>query len=423
MKDVCEERIYLCIDLKSFFASVECVARGMDPFRTNLVVADPDRKSATICLAVTPAMKALGVKNRCRVFEIPRHISYIMAKPRMRLYMQKSAQIYSVYLRYISPDDIHVYSIDECFMDLTDYLKLYSKTPRELAGMLMQAVLEETGIPSSAGIGTNLFLAKVALDITAKHAGDRMGFLDVETFRRTLWDHRPLTDFWNIGPGIAQRLSKYGIFDLRGVVNADPATLYRELGVNAELLIDHAHGIEPCTIADIHSYRPRTTSMTTGQVLFSDYKTEDARLVLREMVEGMALELVRREQVTDSISLAVGYSKNAAASTGGSLRLSGYTNSARKLTRAFDDYFEQTVRRQYLIRRLNIGVHHLVGAEHTTVDLFTDHAAEEREQALLRTVVQIRDRYGCNSILKAMNLQAAATARERNRLIGGHNGE
>ncbi len=423
MKRDDEGRIYLCIDLKSFFASVECVERGLDPFRDNLVVADPDRKEATICLAVTPAMKALGVRNRCRVFEIPKHIPYIMAKPRMRLYMQKSAQIYSVYLRYISPEDIHVYSIDECFMDITDYLKLYSKAPRELAQMLMEAVMKETGIAASVGIGTNLFLAKVALDITAKHSSERIGVLDVECFQRTLWEHRPLTDFWNIGPGIAKRLAKYGVFDLKGVVRTDPATLYREFGVNAELLIDHAHGVEPCTIADIHAYRPRTTSLTTGQVLFRDYQTEEARLVLREMVEGMALELIRREQVTDSISLTVGYSKNAIAGTGGSLRLNGYTNSAKKLTVAFDRYFEQTVRRQYLIRRLNIGVHRLVGDEYTTVDLFTDHVAEQREQALLKTVVRIRDRYGCNSILKAMNLQAEATARERNRLIGGHNGE
>lgn len=423
MKKDNEGRIYLCIDLKSFFASVECVERGLDPFRDNLVVADPDRKEATICLAVTPAMKALGVRNRCRVFEIPKHISYVMAKPRMRLYMQKSAQIYSVYLRYISPEDIHVYSIDECFMDITDYLKLYSKAPRELAQMLMEAVMEETGIASSVGIGTNLFLAKIALDITAKHSPERIGVLDVERFQRTLWEHRPLTDFWNIGPGIAKRLAKYGIFDLKGVVNSDPATLYREFGVNAELLIDHAHGVEPCTIADIHAYRPRTTSLTTGQVLFRDYQTEEARLVLREMAEGMALELIRREQVTDSISLAVGYSKNAAPFTGGSLRLSGYTNSAKKLIKAFDSYFEQTVRSQYLIRRINVGVHRLVGAEYTTVDLFTDQAAEQKEQALLQTVVRIRDRYGSNSILKAMNLQAAATARERNLLIGGHNGE
>ena len=278
-------RVYLCIDLKSFYASVECAARGLDPFTTNLVVADPDRSNTTICLAITPAMKELGVRNRCRVFEIPEGIDYIMATPRMHLYMEESARIYSIYLRYVSADDVHVYSIDECFIDVTSYLALYGKTPRQMARLLMDAVFAETGICATAGIGTNLFLAKVALDVTAKHADDGIGVLDEAEFRRVIWPHRPLTDIWNIGPGITRRLAKYGVHDLRGVTQMREETLYREFGVNAEFLIDHAWGQEPCTIAEIHAYEPKGHSLVNGQVLPSDYTADEARMVMREMVD------------------------------------------------------------------------------------------------------------------------------------------
>lgn len=416
-----KERIYICIDLKSFYASVECVARGLDPFTANLVVADPARQTGTICLAISPAMKALGVKNRCRVFEIPSHIKYIMAKPRMRLYMEKSAQIYSIYLRYICAEDIHVYSIDECFIDATDYCKLYHTDARGVARLLMDAVMRETGIAATAGIGTNLFLAKVALDITAKHAPDRMGILDEEAFRRQIWHHRPITDIWNIGPGIAKRLARMGIYDLYSVAHTNEKALYHAFGINAELLIDHAHGRESCTIEDIRSYKPKTNSVTSGQVLFHDYDFESARLILREMTEALVLDLIRRETVTCTVSLSVGYSHDLCKHTGGSIKLDGYTNSCKKLCAALDAYYLKTTHRNTPIKRINIGFCDLVSDIYTTVDLFTDHIAEAREQALLKTVINIKDRFGKNAILKGMNFEECATMRERNRMIGGHN--
>ena len=255
-----EDKTYLCIDLKTFYASVECIDRGLDPFLTKLVVADPTRGDTTICLAISPAMKALGVRNRCRIFEIPRGIEYIKAMPRMRRYMEVSARIYGIYLRYVSPDDIHPYSIDECFIDATPYLKLYDIDARSFAEKLMSEVRRDTGVCATAGIGPNLFLAKVALDITAKHVADNIGVLDEESFRAQIWPHRPITDIWGIGPGIAARLAKYHVYDLMGVAALDEQILYREFGVNAEYLIDHAFGREPTTIAEIQAYRPAASS-------------------------------------------------------------------------------------------------------------------------------------------------------------------
>ena len=285
-------RTYCCIDLKSFYASVECVDRKWDPFEKNLVVADPERTEKTICLAVSPAMKALGVPGRCRVFEIPEGIEYFMAKPRMRLYMEVSAKIVSIYLRFVSAADLHVYSIDECFIDLTPYLSLYKTSAKALVDRMRAAVYEETGITATAGIGPNLFLAKVALDITAKHCEDGIGVLDEENFKQHIWHHRPITDIWQIGRGIATRLARFGIRDLEGVAHADIDLLYREFGVNAEYLIDHAWGLEPCTIAEIKAYEPESTSFGNGQVLPCDYTFDEARMVLREMVDETALELV-----------------------------------------------------------------------------------------------------------------------------------
>ena len=307
-----EHRTYLCIDLKTFYASVECAARGLDPFETNLVVADPTRGRSTICLAITPAMKKLGVHNRCRIFEIPEDIKYVKAMPRMKYYMEVSAKIYGIYLEYVSPQDVHVYSIDECFIDITPYTKLYGWTPIEFAKKLMSEVLERTGITATAGIGTNLFLAKVALDITAKHSPDGIGVLDEDRFMQTIWRHRPITDIWGIGPGVAARLEKYGVYDLMGVAALDEDLLYDELGVNAEYLIDHAFGREPVTIADIQAYRPSATSTTTGQVLSRGYSYEEAYTVLREMVDAAVLDLVDKHVVSDSISLFVGYASEAA---------------------------------------------------------------------------------------------------------------
>ena len=303
------EKYYLCIDLKSFFASVECAERGLDPFTTNLVVADEKRGRGAICLAASPGIRARGVKNRGRIFEIPKDIDYIIAKPRMNLYIEYSANIYEIYLKFISKDDIHIYSIDECFFDITNYLELYNKTPKEMAQMLIDAVYEETGICATAGVGTNLFLAKVALDVTAKHVDDHIGCLDEEEFKRTLWHHRPMTDIWNFGRGIAKRLEKYGVYDLYDIAHFDEKILYKEFGVNAEFIIDHAKGVEPCTIAEIKNFKAKSNSLSNSQILFNDYNFDDALLAVKEMVDLMALELVDKNLVTDSISLTVGYSK------------------------------------------------------------------------------------------------------------------
>ena len=307
-----QERTYICIDLKTFYASVECVDRGLDPLTTRLVVADATRGRTTICLAVTQAMKDAGVRNRCRLFEIPDGIDYIKAMPRMRHYMEVSAKIYGIYLEYVSPQDVHVYSIDECFIDATPYLNLYHMDARGFAEMLRDEVLGRTGITATVGVGPNLFQAKVALDITAKHVPGRIGILDDETFRAQIWPHRPITDIWGIGPGIAARLERHGVYDLMGVAALDENILYDELGVNAEYLIDHAFGREPCTIADIQAYRPQATSTTTGQVLSKGYPYEQAYTVLREMVDTAVLDLVDKQVVCDTISLFVGYASERA---------------------------------------------------------------------------------------------------------------
>ncbi len=414
--------MYLCIDLKSFYASVECVERGLDSMKARLVVADPARGKGAICLAVSPALKAMGVSNRCRLFQIPDDIEYITALPRMRLYMEYSARIYAIYLRYISSEDIHVYSIDECFLDITPYERLYGKTPVEIAKMLTDAVYRETGICATVGIGTNLFLAKVALDITAKHTKDHMGYLDEEDFKRTVWHHKPITDIWNVGRGIAKRLEHLGIYDLYGVAHCDENRLYREFGVNAEFLIDHAHGIEPCTIADIHAYESKTTSISNGQILFEDYSFDDAMLIMKEMLDMLVLELVERGLVTDSISLSVGYSKHAIKSTGGTVKLGEATNSYKKLEQYFTQYYQKTVNRNHAIRRINIGLNHLVDECYATYDLFTDMDAEKRERDLQHTVLDIKKKFGKNAILKGTSLEEKSTAKMRNTLIGGHNG-
>ena len=416
------DKMYCCIDLKSFYASVECVERGLDPMKTNLIVADPTRGSGSICLAITPAMKALGIKNRCRVFQIPKNVEYITAMPQMRKYMEISADIYSVYLRYVSPDDIHVYSIDECFIDMTDYLKLYKKTPLEFTVMLMDAVYNETGICASAGIGTNLFLCKVALDITAKHSPNFIGFLDEKKFKETVWTHRPITDVWNIGRGIAARLERMGIFDLKGVAEFPENMLYKEFGVNAEFLIDHANGREPCTIKDIHEYKSKSASISNSQILFEDYGYNDALTVMKEMVDLQVLELVDRHLVTDSISLHIGYSKDVIKPSGGTRKLDGFTNSYKKIISHFEALYNETVNKAFPIRKISIGLCNLQDDYMASITLFTDVEAEERERKLLETVIDIKKRYGKNSILKGISYTEKATARSRNKMVGGHNG-
>ncbi|HIY84676.1 Y-family DNA polymerase [Rubneribacter sp.] len=441
-----EERTYLCIDLKSFYASVECADRGLDPFSANLVVADPDRTEKTICLAVSPALKALGLPGRCRVFDIPAGTDYIMARPRMRRYMEVSADIYSIYLRYVSSEDIHPYSIDECFIDATPYLSLYRVGAREFASMLMGAVRAETGVVAAAGIGPNLFLAKVALDIAAKHADDGIGVVDQAEFERTIQRHRPITDIWNIGPGIARRLAKYGVRDLRGVCELDERELYREFGVNAEYLIDHAHGVEPCTIADIRAYEPDAHSLMNGQVLPCGYTREEARDVLREMVDQLVLELVEKRLVAGSISLYVGYEKGEAdrareaagewfdgghgrrrasgrrglPHTGGSRKQPDRTNSLAKLLPRVLALYDETTRADAPVRRINVGFGGVVPEELAAADLFADEAAEAEERRLQEAVLAVKGKFGKNALLRGTSLKEKSTARERNEQIGGH---
>ena len=417
-----ENKIYCCIDLKSFYASVECVERALDPFKVNLVVADPERSEGTVCLAISPALKALGVKNRCRLFEIPKEIEYIIAKPRMKLYMEKSAEIYSVYLRYIAAEDIHVYSIDEVFIDLTDYLVLYKKTAKSLAKQLIDEVYALTGIRATVGIGTNLFLAKIALDITAKHAEDFMGYLDESEFKRTVWHHRPITDIWNVGRGIAARLAQMGIFDLYGVAKCPEHILYKQFGINAELLIDHANGIEPCTISDIHAYKSKSNSLSNGQVLFSDYSFGDGLIIMKEMVEQLVLELVEKHLVSDSISLSVSFADKNAKSVGGTEKLHEYTSSAKKLLQYFTDYYYKKVPKNALIRRINVGLNNLIDEAFTTRNLLTDVNGLNKERNLQRTVIDLKHKYGKNAVLMGTSFNERATGRERNKMIGGHNG-
>lgn len=413
---------YLCIDLKSFYASVECVERGLDPFKTNLVVSDPSRGNGAICLAITPAMKALGIKNRCRIFEIPKNVEYIVAKPRMHRYMEVSAEIYSIYLQYISPEDIHVYSIDECFIDATKYLPLYNKTPKELAIMLTDAVFQKTGICATAGIGTNLFLAKVALDITAKHVPDHIGMLDENEFKRTIWKHKPITDIWNIGRGTAKRLEKYGIYDLKGVAEFPEELLYKEFGINAEYLIDHANGKESCTIKEIQNYQAKSCSISNSQILFEDYSYEDAFTVIKEMVDMQVLELIEKRMVSDSISLYVGYSKDIAKATGGTRKIGEFTDSYKKILSHFESLYRETTNKDFPIRKLSVGLNNLQDETMATITFFTDFEAEERERKIQRTMLSIKHKYGKNAILKGTSYTEKGTARSRNKLIGGHNG-
>lgn len=416
-------RTYLCIDLKCFYASVECAARGLDPFETCLVVADPKRGDGAICLAISPKMKQLGIQNRCRVFDIPKTLSYITALPRMRLYMETSADIYEVYLKYISKDDIHVYSIDEAFLDVTNYLQLYQMTPSQLANVITQDIYKQTGITATVGIGTNLYLAKVALDISAKHSPTHMAFLDEDTYKKTLWHHQPLTDFWQVGRGIAKRLKKFGIMNMYDVAHCPEKLLYNEFGVNAEYLIDHAHGIEPTTIADIKLYQPKSNSLSSNQILFEDYSYEDASLVLKEMVEQGVLNLIEKRLVTNHIGLHIGYSKDSTKATGGSMKLSVKTNSYKQLYDQFQQLYERTTNRNHLIRSMGISFGNVVDEEQATYDLFTDMDALKKEKQLQLTVLDIKHKYGKNSVLKGMNLLEKATTVKRNSLIGGHNAE
>ena len=484
------EKQYIAIDLKSFYASVECEDRGLDPLATNLVVADESRTEKTICLAVSPSLKAYGIPGRARLFEVNQRlreinamrlakapggrftgssqfkyfldhypgmsVDYIIAKPRMARYMEVSTQIYRVYLKYIAPEDIHVYSIDEVFIDVTGYLETYGMTARELADTMIRDFMAHTGITATAGIGTNLYLAKIAMDIHAKHIesdrdGVRIAELDEMSYRRYLWSHRPLTDFWRIGKGYASKLERYGMFTMGDVARCSVSNeelLYRLFGKNAELLIDHAWGWEPCTMKEIKSYVPSSTSLSVGQVLSEPYDFEKARLIIREMAEELSLDILRKGLKTDQVVLTVGYDvanlkrsyrgevivdhygRAVPKSAHGSENLGGFTSSGKRFTEAAVRLFTRIADRELLVRRMCIVANHTVAASAlsqensaTQLSLFDAPTALEndtREEDIRRAVLALRQRYGKNAVLKGMNLMDGATARERNSQIGGH---
>lgn len=504
-----ENRVYIAIDLKSFYASVECRERRLDPLTTNLVVADESRTEKTICLSVSPAMKAYGVPGRPRLFEVvqkvreanarrrtaapgraltgsswdsnelnrfpERSISYITAPPRMALYMEYSTQIYNIYLKYIAPEDIHVYSIDEVFMDVTAYLGTYRLTARELAAKMMQDVLQATGITATAGIGSNLYLCKVAMDIVAKHIepdqnGARIAELDEMTYRRLLWNHRPLTDFWRVGKGYARKLEEHGIFTMGDVARCsvgkpndyhNEELLYRLFGVNAELLIDHAWGWEPCAMADIKAYKPAANSIGSGQVLQCPYDSGKAKLIVREMTDLLVLNLVDKGLVTDQLVLTVGYDienltdpeiqkryhgeivtdrygRKIPKHAHGTANLDRKTSSTMLILDAVMDLYDRIIDHNLLVRRIYVTACHVTEESAASeqpafeqLDLFTDYQALEqkkqeeeaklnREKQLQQAMLGIQKKYGKNAVLKGMNLEEGATARERNRQIGGH---
>lgn len=504
-----ENKTYIAIDLKSFYASVECRERNRDPLTTNLVVADPSRTEKTICLAVSPSLKAYGIPGRARLFEViqkvreannarRRNISdhhftgtsddstklgtdptlqldYIIAPPRMALYMEYSTRIYDIYLKYIAPEDIHIYSVDEVFMDVTSYLNIYHMTARELAMMMIRDVLKTTGITATAGIGTNLYLCKIAMDIVAKHIepdkdGVRIAELDEMSYRRKLWSHKPITDFWRVGQGYAKKLAEYGLYTMGDVARCSVGKanelynedlLYKLFGINAELLIDHAWGYEPCTIDQIKAYKPETNSICTGQVLHCPYDFDKTRLVVKEMTDLMSLDLVDKGLVTDQIVLTIGYDidnltdlarkkryKGAVTTdrygrkvpkhAHGTINLKRQTSSTQMLMDAVMELYDRIVDKDLLIRRINITANKLVD-EHTVtnddayeqLDFFTDYEAVkkqrekeeadlERERHMQEAMLNIKKKYGKNAILKGMNLQEGATAKDRNAQIGGH---
>ena len=422
-----KERMYICIDLKSFYASVECVDRGLDPMTAKLVVADPDRTQKTICLAISPGMKKLGIKNRCRVFEIPENLEYIMAPPRMQRYIDVSADIYAIYLKYIAKEDIYVYSIDEVFMDLTDYLRMYQMSASQLASVIMEDVLKTTGITATCGIGTNLYLAKVALDISAKHIKGNAAFLNEDIYRKTLWKHRPLTDFWRVGSGISKRLERHGMYTMEDIAMANEDLLYRLLGVDAELLIDHAWGREPVTMAEIKAYKPKTNCLSSGQVLCSERSHEEGLLVVKEMVDMLCLELVEKGLVTESVSMQVGFENRLELPPArGTVTLPIATSSAKTMLPYVEQLYERIIPKNRGVRRVNMTFNHVVEECYQQYDLFIDPAELERERKIQHAMIHIKKKFGKNAILKGMNLEQGATAMLRNQQIGGHssgNGE
>lgn len=418
------QKYYMVIDLKSFYASVECIDRGLDPMTTRLVVADPEREKGTICLAITPAMKKLGIKNRCRVFEIPEHLEYIKATPRMQRYIDCSADIYSIYLKYIAKEDIHVYSIDEAFFDVTDYQEYYQMSAKEIGKMIMDDIYQTLGITATCGIGTNLYLAKVALDITAKHAKDNIGVLDEASYQKLLWKHKPLTDFWRVGAGTAKRLAGLGILtmgELAQMAQYNEDQLYQLFGIDAELLIDHAYGRETTTMSDIKHYKSQGSSISSGQVLMRDYTFEEGRLIVKEMTDLLCLDLVDKGLITDSVSLYVGYShKVQCAGAKGTVSLSTATSSAMTIRPQVAELYDRVVNHKYMVRRINISFNRVVDEAYQQYDLFTDPVELEKERNIQKAMLEIKNKFGKNAVLKGMNLEESGTTIERNRQIGGH---
>lgn len=504
-----KQKTYIAIDLKSFYASVECRERNRDPLTTNLVVADPSRTEKTICLAVSPSLKRYGLPGRARLFEVIQKvnaannirklkapnktfsgssddsielmknpslaINYIVAPPRMAHYMDYSTKIYNIYLKYIAPEDIHIYSIDEVFIDVTHYLSTYNMTARELAMTMIQDILQLTGITATAGIGTNMYLCKIAMDIVAKHIepdknGVRIAELDEMSYRRLLWNHRPLTDFWRVGQGYSKKLEKVGLFTMGDIARCsigkptdyyNEELLYKLFGINAELLIDHAWGYEPCTMEDVKAYKPETNSVSSGQVLHCPYEFDKARLVVKEMTDLMVLDLVDKGLATNQIVLTIGYDienmtdknrsnnykgeistnhygKKVPKPAHGTINLSKQTSSTTLITNAVMELYDKIVNKNLLIRRITIVANKLVDErsvkrtnEYEQLDLFTDYdklneqrekenADLEREKRMQNTILDIKKRFGKNAILKGMNLQDGATAKDRNNQIGGH---
>lgn len=415
-----KQRCYFVIDMKSFFASVECAERGLDAMTTKLVVADAERSDKTICLAVSPAMKALGVKNRYRLFEIPKNIDYIIAPPRMKKYIAYTAKIYGIYLQYMSKEDIYQYSIDEAFLDVTDYLKMYNIRAKDFAKKLLTEINDKLGIPATCGIGTNMYLAKIALDITAKKAPDRIGWLTEDKFKQELWHHKPLTDFWGISNGIATRLEKYGIQDMYGIATCNEDLLYDEFGVNAELIIDHSKGIETCLMEDIKKYKSKSKSLSNSQILPKAYKPEDARIVLDEMIQEGCYRLVRKKLTTELIHLYVVYQDEMRTATKGTKRLTKATDLPSVIIPAALELYDSIVDKNKMVRKLGYDFADIKSDTEEQIDFFTDTVKTGREKKLVNTVLNIKDKYGKNAILRGLDLDKRATQKERNEQIGGH---
>lgn len=411
-------RVYFVIDMKSFFASVECSLRGLDATTTNLVVADHERTEKTICLAVSMNMKKLGVKNRCRLFQIPDGIDYIVAKPRMKKYIEFASEIYAIYLKYIDKNDIHVYSIDECFLDVTDYLKLYNIKAKDFAKRLMSEIWDKLRIPSTCGIGSNMYLAKIALDIDAKKSKDRIGWLTEEKYIKTLSYHEPITDFWRISRGTRDRLKKYNITNMAGIREIDEEILYKEFGMDAEFLIDHAYGKEPCLMSDIKNYKSKNKSMSSSQILPCGYDFDKGLIVFKEMIQDLCYKMYMSNIVTNHVTFTIVYEDYSAVTK--RVNMVECTNLFSIISKYLIDKFEKFVDRNKNIKGMAYSVLSLDKSfEH--YDLFTDLKKIEKEKNLMEKVIRIKEKYGKNSLLKGIDFEDGANIRERNEMIGGHN--